>query len=275
MPPPVQRSAVIGDRVLTWRERGSGDGAALVLIHGIGGSSESWLPVLDGISSGRRAIAWDAPGYGGSGLVAGTVPSTAASYADLLARLLRKEGVRTAYIVAHSIASPIAAELCLSGTVAVAGLVLVHPLAGFGALDAARRESLRSARLADIAGMTMAEFARVRAPQILGSAATPAVADEVARIIATIPEAGYRAMVEVMASADIAPALPRIEAPALVLAGEDDRIAPPQSCRAMADALPRARFASFAGIGHYLPLENPCLFLTVLENFLLENGPPG
>jgi pimeloyl-ACP methyl ester carboxylesterase len=266
---PAPRTALIKGRALSWRE--AGDGAALVLIHGIGGSSESWAPMFGRFAGGWRVIAWDAPGYGGSALL-DAPDCTAEAYAARLASLLDMRGVMTAHVVGHSIGAPIAAALWQARPSVVASLALVHPVAGFGGLDDAKRAELRAARLADINGLDMATFGQKRAPQILGAKADAATAAEVARIIAMIPEAGYRAMVEVMASANLVRALPGLAVPALVIAGEDDPVAPPDACRAVAAALPDAAFESCAGIGHYLPLEDPAAFGGRMEKFLSRHG---
>lgn len=266
---PELEIARIGGHTLSWRERG--EGPALVLIHGIGGSSESWAPLFAHFAGRLRVIAWDAPGYGASDLLPEGA-CTATGYARCLAALLEARGIGTAHIVAHSIGAPVAAALARERPGLVASLALVHPVTGFGGLPAEKRQELRAARLADIEGMTMAAFGKVRAPAILGGRADAAVAEEVARIIATIPEAGYRAMVEVMASSDLAADLPALAMPALVLAGADDGVAPPASVGAIADALPDAGYEAFPGIGHYMPLEDPQTLASRLERFLARHA---
>ena len=51
--------------------------------------------------------------------------------------------------------------------------------------------------------------------------------------------------------------LPRIACPVLVLAGEKDRVVPPQSQREMAALLPRGRFILSAGFGHFHDMDDP------------------
>lgn len=271
MPSPLRREAVVGKQVLSWRE--TGDGPPVVLIHGIGGSSESWGFLIEDLARRYRVLAWDAPGYGASELLDGT--ATADAYAGRLAALLRQEGIAAAHLMAHSIGAPIATALCRAGGVTVTTLTLIHPVAGFGGMAPEQRDALRAARLADIEGITMEAFGKVRAPQIMGRAARPPIIDEAARIIATIPEAGYRAMVEVMASSDLFAALPDLQMPALVIAGEDDAVAPPDACRKVADALADAACETRPGIGHYLPLEDPASLLASLDRFLDGHGRAG
>lgn len=44
----------------------TGDGPALVLLHGFAGDSRVWRPQLEGLSDQFTVIAWDAPGAGQS-----------------------------------------------------------------------------------------------------------------------------------------------------------------------------------------------------------------
>ena len=41
----------------------AGQGATLVLLHGIGSSSRSWKAQIERLASDWRIIAWNAPGY--------------------------------------------------------------------------------------------------------------------------------------------------------------------------------------------------------------------
>ena len=46
--------------------REAGNGPVVVLLHGIGSGSGSWVHQIDRLSRNFRVIAWDAPGYGDS-----------------------------------------------------------------------------------------------------------------------------------------------------------------------------------------------------------------
>jgi pimeloyl-ACP methyl ester carboxylesterase len=271
MPLPPHRSAVIDGATVTWRERGNGP--PMVLIHGIGGSSDSWRPAFDALAPAWHVIAWDAPGYGGSSLDATTF--TAQAYADRLLSLLHHLDAAPHHIVAHSIGSPIAASLYrLLPPDFVKTMTLVHPVPGFGGMGAEQRDALRAARLADIDGMAMPDFGTLRAPQIVGPNTDAAIIDEAAAIIGRIPEAGYRAMVEVMSSADLVADLPSLSVPTLVIAGTADAIAPPDACRAIATALPSGTYEEYDGVGHYAPLERPDAFLSSVRRLTGHAGSP-
>lgn len=63
---------------------------------------------------------------------------------------------------------------------------------------------------------------------------------------------------------------PSIQAPALVVVGEEDVSLPPErSCR-LAAALPRSRFVEVPEAGHVSALERPSLVTDVMLDFLRE-----
>ena len=63
-------------------------------------------------------------------------------------------------------------------------------------------------------------------------------------------------------------ALGQIAAPTLVVAGEQDRVAPPDTLTAMAQAIPAAQLLTLPGAGHLPHLEQPDAFDEALIHFL-------
>ena len=66
--------------------------------------------------------------------------------------------------------------------------------------------------------------------------------------------------------------LDAIDAPTLVIAGAEDRIAPQASCRAICDAIPGGEIRLLDGIGHYLSLEDADLFRRIVGRFMDRHG---
>ncbi len=263
------RSVNIAGRQLSWREKG--EGVALVLIHGTGGASDSWVPQFDKFADRYQVIAWDAPGYGASDPFPADAPSCE-DYAAALASLLDMRGVMSAHIVGHSIGAPIATALCRQRAGLALTMTLLHPITGYGTADEATRLAGYQARTDGISEMGMAGFAKARAPGLLGSAAAADCVEAVTEIMVRIPERGYRRLVAMMGTADLMADLDAIDAPTLVIAGAEDRIAPQASCRAICDAIPGGEFKLLDGIGHYLPLEDATLFGRVVGRFMDKHG---
>src|SRR6478609_5303310 len=82
------------------RERGTvGEGASLVLLHGISSGAASWLQALP---AQAHVVAWDAPGYGFSTPLPQEAP-LAADYAARLHATLQALDVKRCVLVGHSL----------------------------------------------------------------------------------------------------------------------------------------------------------------------------
>jgi pimeloyl-ACP methyl ester carboxylesterase len=84
----------------------------------------------------------------------------------------------------------------------------------------------------------------------------------------TGPDAFLRQQRAIMERPDSRGLLPKIEVPALVLAGEQDAITPPELAREMAAAIRRASLALIAGSGHLSTLEQPAAVTAALRAWL-------
>ena len=84
----------------------------------------------------------------------------------------------------------------------------------------------------------------------------------------------YARSCEALAAAQGA-AVERIEAPVLLVTGDEDGVAPPQSVRAMADRLHRAasrKVVVLPRCGHWTPIERPEECQRELRDFLAANA---
>jgi len=62
--------------------------------------------------------------------------------------------------------------------------------------------------------------------------------------------------------------LKNIESQTLVMAGSEDATTPPALARELAANIPQAKFRELQGCGHCPQIENPVLFVQVVEEFL-------
>ena len=91
----------------------TGSGSPLVLVPGVGADTETWRPVLAGLTAVREVIRLDLPGFGRTPLPAGEV--TMAGYADALEAHLRAEGLAGADLVGSSMGARLVMELARRG----------------------------------------------------------------------------------------------------------------------------------------------------------------
>src|SRR5258708_13709039 len=92
--PPLQLARQSGQ--LSFRSRG--DGEPVVFLHGLLGSSKSWAFQFDHFSRNYGVMAWDAPGFGQSEIVAASL----AAYVDALRAFIANIGHPTGSLVRPS-----------------------------------------------------------------------------------------------------------------------------------------------------------------------------
>jgi pimeloyl-ACP methyl ester carboxylesterase len=111
----------VGDVRVNLAEWGSG--APVVLLHGLTGSRAYLRPFAERLAAGRRVIAIDLPGHGGTGVPA--EPSIEAS-ARLLADACAQLGAERPVVVGHSFGAPIA--IAWAAQRPVAGVAACSPV---------------------------------------------------------------------------------------------------------------------------------------------------
>lgn len=121
------RHAQLGDANIAYRSIGSG--APVVMIMGLGGTMDAWLPQLVAkIGAGRRVIVFDNRGTGRS--TAGTAPITVKTMAGDTHALIKKLKLKNPDVLGWSMGGFIAQELTLGFPKDVNHLVLAATTAG-------------------------------------------------------------------------------------------------------------------------------------------------
>lgn len=248
--------------------RDSGAGAAIVFLHGIGSSSEGWAAQLAHFGKAHRAVAWDAPGYGGSGDLDPLAPA-ASDYADALAGLLDALEIGRAALVGNSLGALMAAAFVKRHPARVTGLVLSDAAAGHGTLSEEDRNEKLMQRLDDVAELGPAGMAEKRVGKLLGSKAAPGARNAALKVMSRIRPKGYGQAARMLSLGDIFAELAGCRAPALVVCGAEDQVTPPEGNRRIAGAI-GARFELIEGIGHLPYIEAPERFNALVEAFLAK-----
>jgi pimeloyl-ACP methyl ester carboxylesterase len=250
---PVRTLEIAGGRQ-AFRECGAGP--AIVLLHGIGSGSASWLEVAQELGQSARVIAWDAPGYGDSTPLRSLAPD-ASDYAERLLQLLDALGIQRCVLVGHSLGA-ITATAFASGVQQqrISRLVLISPAQGYGHPSRAlQRQEVRHKRLRALEQLSIQQMAEQRSPYMLSPAASPKALAWVRWNMARLNPDGYRQAIELLCSDDLL-RHPPLSMPCEVHCGEADGITAPESCLTLAKAL-GATFNLIADAGHASPIEQP------------------
>lgn len=251
-----------------YEERGSapatGEGA-IVFVHGLGGSSNSWWAQLAACEArGVRAVAYDQRGAGRSTKPPG--PYSVELWAEDLERVLDGLGVERAILVGHSVGCMVVEHAALRcgdrvrGIVMVGGALRWRPEAG--PVFEERVRLARAGRMNEIAA-AVAETGLSEACR----AANPALSGLFRELIASNEPRAYADWSAATAAAEmIEPG--RVGCPALAACGELDPVTPPTFAEAVADAVPDGRTAVIEGAAHWCQLEAPAAVSDLVLRFV-------
>ncbi|MGR4870216.1 alpha/beta fold hydrolase [Variovorax sp. LARHSF232] len=257
------------DRVAVEEE---GEGPAVVCVHGLGGSGNSWTPLMPALAR-HRVIRVDLPGSGRSQAAEGEL--SIGRYVQVLLSVCTRLGVERAHWLGHSMGTIVCQHIAASQPKMVASVALFGPL--IAPPDAARTAMRQRAEKARSGAAGMQEITQA----LIGTAISADTRERLPVAVAFVRESlmrqngeAYARSCEALAGAQPA-AVESIKAPVLLVTGDEDGVAPPQSVRAMADRLhnaPAKRVVVLPRCGHWTPVERPEECRRELRDFLAQNA---
>lgn len=259
----------VGGQRLAVEDRGAGP--PVLLVHGFPLDHSMWDAQIEFLARRYRVIAPDLRGFGQSdALPAECTAVTMARFADDLAALLDALKVQGPVALGGlSMGGYIALEFWRRHRERVGKLILCDTRAAPDAPEAVATRFQNAARAEAEGPAFLADtlLPRLVAPETLR--ACPEVVARLRRMIAGARASSVAAALRGMACrSDARPWLAAVHCPTLVLVGQQDAISPPDEMRAMAAAIPQARFEIIPAAGHMAPMENPPATNAALESLL-------
>jgi pimeloyl-ACP methyl ester carboxylesterase len=237
-------------------DEGAGD--AVVCVHGLGGSANTWTAMMPALSR-HRVLRVEMPGSARSWRAEGAL--SIERFVDVIGRFMERLNLQRAHWLGHSLGTIVCQHLAVRWPSRVRSLALFGPL--LEPAEAARqglRGRAERLRRDGIQGMhevteqllqsALASETRQRDPL-----AVACVRDTLAR---SDPD-GYARSCDALAGARAAP-VEQIKAPVLLVTGDEDAVAPPQAVRMMAErmtAVSSVRTLVLPRCGHWTPIERP------------------
>jgi pimeloyl-ACP methyl ester carboxylesterase len=250
----------------------------IVWIHGLSGCWQNWLENLPVFARTHRCIAMDLPGFGESEMPHEDITIT--GYASAVDALLRELGVQRAAVVGNSMGGFIGAEIAIQFSTWVDRLVLVSA-AGLSTGD------LRSARLVPVARATKnaaAVWATWFATRSEALVRRPRSRRAMLRVVTAhgdrlpgplvseqlrgMGKPGFVDAFAAIVDYPLRDRLEQIEAPALVVWGEDDPLVPVRDAWEFGELIPNARVVVYEDTGHVAMFERPDAFNVLVAEFL-------
>ncbi|OBI94223.1 alpha/beta fold hydrolase [Mycobacterium sp. 1245805.9] len=270
-----------GDRIAY---RDAGDGPAVLLIHGMAGSSATWHAIIPQLSKKYRVIAPDLLGHGMSAKPRGDY--SLGAFAVFLRDLLDELGVDRATVIGQSLGGGIAMQFAHQHREHCERLALI----GSGGLGPDLSPVLRilSAPGAEFVLPVVAPQPVLNLGNKLGSWLTSAGiqsprAGQMWHAYSSLSDRRTRqAFLRTLRSVvdyrgQAVSALNKIHLtagmPVVLIWGDQDRIIPVAHAYAAHDALEGSRLEVLEGIGHFPHVEAPSAVADILEDFIASTTP--
>ncbi|MCH7788981.1 MAG: alpha/beta fold hydrolase [Acidobacteria bacterium] len=259
--------------------RRGGTGPALVLVHGMAGSAETWHPIIDRLAENYTVIAPDLPGHGQSDKPRGDY--SLGAYSSFLRDLMTQLDCPSATIVGQSLGGGIAMQFAYQHPEFCERLVLVS-----------------SGGLGEEVSWMLRLIATPGVEYVLPIAFMPWIGDGIRHVTPVLSKLGLRpsaqlkeiwraydsladpearsAFVHTMKAVidtrgQRVSAVDRLylaeDVPTLIVWGGRDPIIPVSHGRTAHELIPRSRLEIFDKSGHFPHCEEPQRFVELLEDF--------
>jgi 3-oxoadipate enol-lactonase len=240
----------------------------LVLSSSLGTTQELWERQLPVLVERFRVLTYDHPGHGSSSLPA--QPCTVESLAQELLALLDELGLDRISLCGVSLGGMVGMTLAVAAPERVERLVLACTSAYLGPPDGwserariVRADGMEAIADAVVARWFTAELAREQ-PETVSRFR--------AGLVATPPE-GYARCCEALGAWDARERISAIGAPALVVAGADDRATPVEHAELLASGISGARLVTLERAAHLANVERAEEFTEAVLEHLGQEVP--
>lgn len=242
-----------------------GDGVPIVCVHGLGGTSNTWTPLMSAMQ-GYQIIRIDLPGSGRSNGVADELSIDVMCKAVL--KVCHALGAAKAHFVGHSMGTIVCQHIAAINPEQVLSLALFGPL--ICPPDAGRPAILARADKAATGGA--AAMQEIADAIVAGATSKetkleqPAVLALVRESVMRQPSGDYAQSCRALAGAQSAD-LEGISVPTLLVTGDQDGVAPPAAVTAMKERIAGSQMVVLDGCGHWTTFEKPHECVKHLKNF--------
>jgi 3-oxoadipate enol-lactonase len=239
-------------------------GPVVVLLHEMGGTLNSWDAVAPELAKDYRVLRYDQRGQGQTEKVRAQFTNDDA-VGDLEAALKQLNLPPPYNFVCVAAASTQVLRFLEKHPEQVASIVLCNPAPGVAADRAGalveRAEQAEKLGMAGVMGITLDKSY----PPTLGE---PAAYEAYrGRYLANDP-VGFGLAHRMLAATNMLYMLPKVNVPAMVVAGKHDTVRPPAGTEELSKKIPNARFELIEEAGHFLPTTGPKTLVKLLKDFL-------
>lgn len=240
------------DVTLFVTEAGAPDRPPILFSNSLGTTHRMWDGVVDELSAQYCCIRYDTRGHGASTRAKGAFEI--GDLADDVVRILDNLGIEQVHFAGLSLGGMTGQAFALCHPTRLRSLTLMATTAHMPPAQSwiDRAASVRANGTAHILDATLPRWFTAGFLE-----AGPHAIDRVMREFSMIDAEGYAACCEAIARMDLRMSLPRIAAPTLVIAGQQDPATPVGMSEFLRDTIPGSRLQVLDPAAHLLAVEQP------------------
>lgn len=241
---------------------------SIIFIHGIAGTSETFINQIKLFEKKFSIISIDLPGYGKSPQIKNI---TITNYADTIYKFLLYKNINKPILIGHSLGGMIVQEIITKNVNFAKAAVLVATSAKFGSIDESWQNNFINLRLAPLdIGKTMRDISTQSITNIMASNSNKKVIKFASKLMGSISENTYRSAIKSLIGFDLRHKLQDIKIPTLLIAGKEDIQAPSKTMKSMSKKIKYSQFVEIKNCGHLIHLEKPEIFNKSIKDFILN-----
>jgi 3-oxoadipate enol-lactonase len=244
-----------------------GNGAPLLLIHGLGSSGDDWAFQRDDFSRDYTLILPDLRGSGRSGKPPG--PYAITQFAADLWALLDLLGVEYTNILGFSLGGSVALEMALERPAHVRRLILCNALADYRT-NTWRKWLEAHAQITLVRTLGLRRTAQIVARRLFPREEQQPMRQRVVDVVGANPKTAYLATVRALIGWSALERLPEVHAPTLIIAAEHD-YTPLAQRQFEITHFPRAEMTVIEGSRHGTPFDATERFNACVLDFLARD----
>ncbi len=246
----------------------TGEGEKLLLIHGLGSSTRDWEEQVPTFAQKYQVITIDLRGHGKTDKPKG--PYSMRIFAEDIAELLKKLGVKTTHVLGISLGGGIAFQFAVDYPELVKSLIIVNagievPVDSFKM----KLEAFKRTFIVKLVGMK--KMGKVLAPRLFIKPEQEDLREKLIERWAENDKKAYLSAMRALIGWSIRDQLYKVKFPTLII-GSDEDYAPSSIKEEYTALIPNAKFIEIKDARHAVPMEKPKEFNEIVMKFLLEQS---
>lgn len=246
----------------------TGEGENLLFIHGLGSSTRDWEKQVPVFSEKYQVISIDLRGHGKTDKPKG--PYNMQMFAEDIAELLKKLGIKSTHILGISLGGGIAFQFAVDYPELVKSLIIVN--AGIEVrVDSfkLKLEVFKRSFIVKLVGMK--KMGEVLAPRLFRKPEQEELREKLIKRWAENDKKAYLSAMYALKGWSVRDQLNKIKFPTLVI-GSDEDYAPSSIKEEYTALIPNAKFIEIKDARHAVTMEKPKEFNEIVMKFLLEQS---